>query len=103
VQPSPHKPVAADVQGLFEATHVDLPALFDGKDPFAPSEPRTTSPAASRTTSRISANNKPVAKNRPTAGGFKRYMEASGHAPLRFHDAVSRGLYFRAYVRTLTN
>jgi hypothetical protein len=21
-------------------THVDLPALFDGKDPFAPSEPK---------------------------------------------------------------
>jgi hypothetical protein len=40
VQPSPHKPVAADVQGLFEATHVDLPALFDGKDPFASSEPK---------------------------------------------------------------
>jgi hypothetical protein len=44
-----------------------------------------------------------MAKNRPTAEGFKRYMEASGHAPLRFHDAVSHGLYFRAYVRTLTN
>jgi hypothetical protein len=40
VQPSPHKPVAADVQGLFEATHVDLSALFDGKDPFAPFEPK---------------------------------------------------------------
>jgi|EndMetStandDraft_6_1072998.scaffolds.fasta_scaffold15598_5 hypothetical protein len=33
-----------------------------------------------------------MAKNRPTAEWFKRYMEASGHAPLRFHDVVSRGL-----------
>jgi hypothetical protein len=40
VQPSPHKPVAEDVAALFKATHVDLPALFDGKDPFAPSEPK---------------------------------------------------------------
>jgi hypothetical protein len=44
-----------------------------------------------------------MAQNRPTAEGFKQYMEASGHAPLRFHDVVSRGLYFRTYVRTLTN
>jgi hypothetical protein len=44
-----------------------------------------------------------MTKNRATTEGFKRYMEASGHAPLRFHDVVSRGLYFRAYVRTLTN
>ena len=35
VQPSPHKPVAEDVAALFKATHVD-----DGKDPFAPSEPK---------------------------------------------------------------
>lgn len=40
VQPSPHKPVAEDVAALFKATHVDLPALFDSKDPFAPSEPK---------------------------------------------------------------
>lgn len=40
VPPSPHKPVAEDVAALFKATHVDLPALFDGKDPFAPSEPK---------------------------------------------------------------
>jgi hypothetical protein len=44
-----------------------------------------------------------MTKNRPTAEGFKRHMEASGHAPLRFYDVVSRGLYFRAYVRTRTN
>jgi hypothetical protein len=43
-----------------------------------------------------------MAKNRPTAEGFKRYIEAQGHPPLRFL-VVSRGLYFRAYARTLTN
>jgi hypothetical protein len=42
-----------------------------------------------------------MAKNRPTAEGFKRFMEAQGHPPLRLLSAVSRGLYFRAYVRTL--
>jgi hypothetical protein len=31
----------------------------------------------------------------------KRYMEASGHEPLRFHDVVSRELYFQAYARRL--
>jgi hypothetical protein len=36
-----------------------------------------------------------MTKDRPTAEGFKRHMEASGHAPLRFYDVVSRGLYFR--------
>jgi hypothetical protein len=29
------------------------------------------------------------ATNRLTAEGFKRYKEASGHAPLRFQDVVS--------------
>lgn len=63
---------------------------------------RTVSPAASQTTLRISASIA-YGENRPTAEGFKRYMEeANGHAPLRFHDAVSRGLYLRAYVQTLT-
>jgi hypothetical protein len=44
-----------------------------------------------------------MAKNRPTAEGFKRHIEAQGHPPLRFLDVVSRGLYFRAYVRTLAD
>lgn len=43
-----------------------------------------------------------MAKNRPTTEGFKRYMEAQGHPPLRFLDAVSRGIYFRTYSRSLT-
>jgi hypothetical protein len=55
VQPSPHKPVAEDVATLFKATHVDLPALFDGKDPL-PSEPKDNIASSSRTTSRISAS-----------------------------------------------
>jgi hypothetical protein len=42
-----------------------------------------------------------MTNNRPTAEGFKRYMEASGHAPLRFYDVVSRGLYFRDYSNSL--
>jgi hypothetical protein len=41
------------------------------------------------------------ATNRPTAEGFKRYMEASGRAASLPRCRV--GLYFRAYVRTLTN
>jgi len=40
-------------------------------------------------------------KQRPTAAGFKAFMEASGHPPLRLLDVISRGLYFRDYSNSL--
>ena len=92
VQPSPHKPAPEEALAVLKATPINLAALYEGGDLFA-SFAKTWLPCIKTS----------VWRRTDRQRKDKRYIEAQGHPPLHFLDVVSRGLYFRAYVRTLTN